>query len=137
LKGYPLAKDCLSRFCPIPNLIPDSGELGWCDLNIEGWTIPNYLLAKSGATHMRWVVVVGALTAQPPKARRNKIIPSPWMPIRQRQPWQTEIEYAPFITPNGAAIVALALETGIQEPNGQYYPLQTIKAMNILEILGG
>lgn len=81
--------------------------------------------------------LVGALTAKPPKARRNKIIASPWMPIEKSQPWQTEIEYAPFITPKGAAIVALALETAIQEPDGQFYTLESIKAMNMLEILGG
>lgn len=132
IAGFPMNRtQPLSRYATQLQLIHSDADTGWADLTIKGWHLQDNAIHKSGATHLRWIAVTAGLTAQPIPNKRNRVITSPWMDIHHPQPWTTPIEYGPFITPGGAAIIALVLETA-QYASNCYYHLETIKAMDIL-----
>jgi hypothetical protein len=135
IAGYRLSSQ-RNLFTHAPGLIlkQAEGEDGWMDLHIGGWILPDKQINESGATHLRWQVVITAITGKEHIPQRNKIIRSEWMDIHKPQPWDCGIEYGPFLLPDGGVIIALVLDTA-QFTCGEYYTMESIKAMNILTLI--
>lgn len=135
IEGIRLRKEaCVFQFASETILEVSDADEGWLDLSIGNWNIPDALIEKAGATHLKWHVCIAPLMAKPLTKVPKKIITSDWMDIQQPTPWKCEFHYSPFLTKDGAVIIALALETAVWV-SGEYYTTETIRAMNILKVI--
>ena len=108
---------------------------GTLQITTGKWLLDSHNLLGKGITHLRWTATVAVLPAQTAAHERNLSIHSAWMPVQQQNEWQCALPFAEIL-PNGThAIVALALESS-QQVGGDYYPLQSVRAMNIVRVIG-
>jgi hypothetical protein len=115
------------------------GVLG---IRMGGWQIPGRGMRRSGATHLRWRVIVGALPAEPEVSRRNHIVNSPWFEIGKSEAWVCEVDFASYLPAGGhgagsggAAVVAVALEVA-QYALEDYAVMRSVQGMNIVRVIG-
>jgi hypothetical protein len=137
LEGFAFNKDeSIYRYAQDVEVGEPDYVRGVLGIRMGGWHIPGRGLKRSGATHLRWRVMVGALPAEPEVSRRNHVVNSPWFAIGESEAWACEVDFGAYLPEGGHAVVAVALEVAQYELEA-YNVMRSVQGMNIVRVIGG
>jgi hypothetical protein len=121
---------------------PDYGS-GLLQIEVKDWHMSERDLQRSGATHLRWRVIVAALPQGKSDYRHFEVLDSEWFGLEGKrsgvqglppQAWVCEVPFTKYLAEGGQAIVAMGIEVA-QRDGERYDVMASVKGFDILRVL--